>query len=105
MEEVVTPRFHKIRESRKDLKLIKEKSKKRRHSAEHISNKQKLNIKSSKKAKNSEKIKRIKLEESKNNSLFFHQFIFRNDFDKDHCKIFLKEKHLNMEKPVLLDEI
>ena len=106
MEETFTPRFYNIGESRKNLRLIKEKSKKKRHSVEQISNVRKLKYRSSKKAKNSEKIKSIKINDVKNlKSLFLPKFILRNDFDKDHCRKFLKEKHKYMEKPKLYDEI
>ena len=33
------------------------------------------------------------------------KFLMRNDFDKKHCKQFLKEKKLMLEKPILFDEI
>ena len=106
MEEVATPRFHIIGESRKNLKQIKEKSKKRRRSVEHVSNKKSLRNKSNKKAKNSEKIKEIRINDYKNiNSIFFHKFKLHNDFDKEHCKKFLKEKHVYMEKPKFFEEI
>ena len=109
MEVVVTPRFHKIGESRKNLKLLKEKSKKRRHSVEYVTNIKKFKNKSKKKAKNSEKIKKIKKirinDVKSTNSIFFHKFILRNDFDQDHCIKFLKEKNVYMEKPKFFDEI
>ena len=106
MEVVVTPRFHKIGESRKNLKLLKEKSKKRRHSVEYVANIKKLKNKSKKKAKNSEKIKDIRINDIKSiNNIFFHKFILRNDFDQDHCIKFLKEKHVYMEKPKFFEEI
>ena len=106
MEELVTPRFHKIGESRKNLKLIKEKSKKRRHSIEEISKIKNLKNKSVNKAKKNEKIKSIKIDDIKNiNSIFLHKFILRNDFDKAHCRKFLKEKHMYMEKSKFFDEI
>ena len=106
MEVVVTPRFHKIGESRKNLKLLKEESKKRRHSVEYVTNIKKFKNKSKKKAKNSEKIKKIRINDVKStNSIFFHKFILRNDFDQDHCIKFLKEKNVYMEKPKFFDEI
>ena len=106
MEVVVTPRFHKIGESRKNLKLLKEKSKKRRHSVEYVANIKKFKNKSKKKTKNSEKIKKIRINDVKStNSIFFHKFVLRNDFDQDHCIKFLKEKNVYMEKPKFFDEI
>ena len=107
MEELlVTPRFHKIGESRKNLKILKEKSKRRRHSVEYAVKITKFKNKSKKNDKNSEKIKNIRINDVKSlNNIFFHKFILRNDFDQDHCKKFLKEKHVCMEKPKLFDEI
>ena len=106
MEEVITPRFHNIGESRKNLKILKENSKKRRNSVEHASNMKALKNKSKKKNKKCEKNKKKRINDVKSiNSIFFHNFILRNDFDKDHCKKFLKEKLVYMEKPKLFDEI
>ena len=106
MEEEITPRFHKIGESRKNLNLMKEESKKRRNSVEHLSKRKILKNKGNKKAKFSEKSKKIKIDEVNDiNCIFLHKFILHNDFDKEHCKKFLKEKHVYMEKPILFDEI
>ena len=102
MEVEFTPRFSNIiGDSRMNI-FIEEKRKKKRHTSENVSNfKTLLKQKSNKKVKNREKSK-----SNKNiNNILNQKFILRNDYDKEHCKRFLKEKYVCMEKPKLIDEI
>ena len=103
MEMEFTPRFNKIGESEKNL-FIKEKRKKERHASKKLSNIKKLKHKCNKKGK--KKHKRNQSNINININTFLNQkFILRNDFDKEHSKMFLKEKYECMEEPILLDEI
>ena len=106
MEVEFTPRFHKIGSSRLDLMIIEETSKRKKNTSKNVSRfkniiKSKSCIKKENKSYNSfDDLRNI---ESRFN--LRHKFYLRNDFDKEHCKIFLKEKYLCLEKPILFDEI
>ncbi len=100
MEMEFTPRFNKIGESEKNL-FIKEKRKKGRHTSKNLSNIKKLKHKCNKKGKKHERN-----QSNININTFLNQkFILRNDFDKEHSQMFLKEKYECMEEPILFDEI
>ena len=100
MEMDFTPRFNKIGETKMDL-FVEEKKKKERHTCKNLSTIKKLKHKCNKK---DIKHKR-NLSISNINNFLCHKFILRNDFDKKHSKMFLKEKYECMEEPILFDEI
>ena len=108
MEVEFTPRFHKIGSSRLDLMIIEETSKKRKNTSKNVSKfKNFFNSKSCNKEANN-CCKSINKDDIRNIESRFNlrnKFFLRNDFDKEHCKIFLKEKYLCLEKPILFDEI
>ena len=109
MEVEFTPRFHKIGSSRLDLMIVEEISKKRKNTSKNVSKfKNILKSKSCKKVKTKNSCKSFNIGELRNIENQFnskHKFFLRNDFDKENCKIFLKEKYLCLEKPILFDEI
>ena len=110
MDVEFTPRFHKIGSSRLDLMIIEETSKIRnmRNTNKNLSKYKSIKSKSCKKVKTHKSCKTCKLDDLRSFENQFnlrHKFCLRNDFDKEHCKIFLKEKYLCLEKPILFDEI
>ena len=109
MEVEFTPRFHKIGSSRLDLMIIEETSKKRKNTSKNVSRfNNMIKSKSCTKVKTKNSCKSFNIEDLRNIENQFnsrHKFFLRNDFDREHCKIFLKEKYLCLEKPILFDEI
>ena len=101
MEIDFTPRFHQIGEAKKNNLFIEERPKKERHTSKNLSTIKQLRHKCYKKVN---KHKRFKSYKHVNNILS-QKFILRNDFDKEHCKMFLKEKYECLEEPILFDEI
>ena len=109
MEIEFTPRFHKIGSSRLDLMIIEETSKIRKNTSKNLSKyKNIIKSKSCKKVNTNKSCKTFNIDDLRSIENQFnsrHKFFLRNDFDKEHCKIFLKEKYLCLEKPILFDEI
>ena len=119
-----TPRFNKGENSNKKLLMMEDIPDKKIQTCKNISKFKRKSNKSSKsviskkssKSKKSHKSnsqlkihKTSKSTKTANNNLNIinikNKFFLRNDFDSKHCKQFLKEKYLMLEKPVLFDEI
>ena len=125
-----TPRFNKGEISNKKLLMIEDIPNKKIQTCKNLSKFKRKSNKSSKsviskksgKSKKSKKSKKTHKSNSKlknfktskstktvNNNLNYinvkNKFFLRNDFDSKHCKQFLKEKYLMLEKPILFDEI
>ena len=101
----ITPRFHIIGSSKNNLIVIEKKHKKKKLTSENVS-KFKSRTHSKHKNKNPKSSKTFKNADNKIESILFNKkFLLRNDFDRKHCKKFLKEKLLMLEKPILYDEI
>ena len=106
-----TPRFHRIGSSKKDLTLVVDDPlEKKIQTCKNISKFRKKSNSRSSKSKSRKSSKTYKSEDKNINKYLKainikKKFLLRNDFDKKNSKIFLKEKHLMLEKPILFDEI
>ena len=109
MDVEFTPRFNWIDSAKKNLLDLEDKKKRKGYTSKNLSNYKNLY---KKKIKNHKRCKSSKCNKASINNINIitknklkEKFILRNDFDKEHCKIFLKEKFLYLEKPILYDEI
>ena len=107
MELEITPRFHVIDPNEKIIKK-NEITKRKRHTSKSL---HKFKSKSLIIFRNNKSSKSIQIGDNNNIYIFENKFnfnkkfILRNDFDKNHCKKFLREKFLMLEEPILIDEI